>query len=119
MNFDVVQALKDYHSALEERDFKRLADIFAEDATYGSVGLGVLAGRNAILQSLHGYFSSHPEHRAWDESVVMVSARVARSVWRLEARDPATGEKIARRGVEVVTFDASGRIASIDVTDLP
>ena len=90
---------------------------FAEDAVYGSVKVGALSGRAAIMDAFRAYFDTYPDQVAIDELVEQVSPNAARAVWRLTATDARSGAPLVRRGEETITFDAAGRIVRVDVTD--
>jgi ketosteroid isomerase-like protein len=117
MTFDPVAALMAYHAALDAHDVDKVESLMAENAVYESVAVDRVEGRDAITAAMRKYFAAHADHHAWDDSVELVAANAARSVWQLTATDSASGEKYHRRGEEVVTFDADGRVLRVQVTD--
>jgi limonene-1,2-epoxide hydrolase len=117
VSFDPVSAVTTYHAALEARDFASLAQIYADEVEYTSVGIGSINGRNALMAALVSYFEKHPDQKAWDESVIAVDARKAQSVWQIRMNDPVTGQQVARSGTEIVTFNAAGKILNVQVFD--
>lgn len=116
--FDPVAAMVAYHAALERRDFNYIGAVLAQDAVYQSKGLGPVNGKAAILAAMQNYFAKHPDHRAWDTSVKEEGRLVASCTWQLQATDAVSGKSVSRRGNERVSFDAKGRIISVEVEDL-
>ncbi|MGV8936288.1 MAG: nuclear transport factor 2 family protein [Allorhizobium sp.] len=117
MSFDPAGAVHAFHAAINALDFATIEASFAEDAVYGSVKVGALSGRVAIMEAFRAYFDSYPDQVAIDELVEEVSPNSARAVWRLTATHSRTGAPLVRHGEETITFDASGRIVRVDVTD--
>ncbi|MBA3040466.1 MAG: nuclear transport factor 2 family protein [Alphaproteobacteria bacterium] len=117
MTFDPVAAAKRYLDAVNDLDFAVIEDFYAEDAVYGSVKVGGLEGRDAILKAFRQYFKTYPDQQAVDELIEAVSPLAARSVWRLKATNAETGEPLIRFGEETITFNAEGKIISVVVTD--
>jgi ketosteroid isomerase-like protein len=119
MAFDPVARLIAYHDAINQLDFSTIEAMFAENAVYDSGGLGgVVSGRGPIMEGFRSYFDAYPDQVAEDSIVEALDGLRVRSVWRLTATHGMTGEKLARAGEEIVTFDAAGRILRVDVTDL-
>lgn len=79
--------------------------------------VGGLRGREAILAAFRTYFETYPDQQAVDELIEAVSPLAARAVWRLKATHALTGEPLIRFGEETITFNADGRIVSVEVTD--
>ena len=117
MTFDPVAAAKRYLDAVNDLDFRVIEDFYAEDAVYGSVKVGGLKGRDAILAAFRTYFETYPDQQAVDELIEAVSPLAARAVWRLKATNAQTGEPLIRFGEETITFNAEGKIVSVEVTD--
>ena len=117
MTFDPVATAKRYLDAVNDLDFAVIEDFYAEDAVYGSVKVGGLKGREAILKAFRQYFETYPDQEAVDELIEAVSPLAARAVWRLNATNAQTGEPLVRFGEETITFNADGRIISVEVTD--
>lgn len=117
MSFDPAKALVDYHAALDRQDLQAVAAWLAADARYVSDGLGDVSGRDAIIAAMQTYFASSPDHQAFDDAVRAVSPTIAVSEWRLRATNKVTGVVQERRGLETVTFDATGKIIAIEVED--
>lgn len=117
MTFDPVATAKRYTDAVNDLDFAVIEDFYAEDAVYGSVKVGGLKGREAILKAFRQYFETYPDQEAVDELIEAVSPLAARAVWRLKATNAQTGEPLVRFGEETITFNADGRIISVEVTD--
>ena len=119
MGLDPVALVASYHKALNRYDAEEVRRFFAPDARYVSPGVnGAISGRDAIIAAFSAYFAEHPDQHAVDESIVVLSPRAARSVWRLAATSASTGEPYERRGTETVTFDEEGLIVSVVVEDL-
>lgn len=118
MSIDPVALLKRYHAALNSYHAPTVKAMFAEDAVYVSPGVrGRIAGREAIIAAFTAYFAEHPDQAAIDEAVTLLAPDAVRSAWRLEATARATGRRVTRRGTETVTFDGSGLIRHVEVTD--
>jgi hypothetical protein len=115
--FDPAAATERFHAAIGELDFKVIEDFFADDATYSSGKVGGLKGRGDIMAAFRRYFAEYPDQVAEDSLIEPVSALAARTVWRLSATSASTGAPLARQGEETITFNAQGKIVSVDVTD--
>jgi ketosteroid isomerase-like protein len=113
-----ITRLAAYHTALDARDFPRVASMLAPDARYVSVGLGDVVGRDAIMRAMRDYFERNPDHQSFDDELEQRDSHTAISHWRLRATNKVTGEVVMRTGVETVTFTDEGLIAMIDVRDL-
>jgi ketosteroid isomerase-like protein len=118
MNFDPAKALVAYHAALDAHDVDLVETMMAKDATYTSLAVGVVEGREAIVGAMRKYFAAHSDHRAWDDVVKATGPRQAHAVWQLTATNNTSKEKYHRRGEETVTFDADGKVLKVEVTDL-
>jgi hypothetical protein len=117
MSFDPVAALQSYHAAIDAHDLEKVAAMLAENARYSSDGLGAVVGRDAIIAAMRAYFTGHPDHQSWDDETIKTGAQSARSLWKLKATNKTTGHIVHRHGVENVSFDASGKILTVDVRD--
>lgn len=118
MSLDPVALLDNYHAALNAYDEATVKAMFAEDAVYVSPGVnGRIEGRDAIIAAFSAYFTEHPDQHAVDDEVTRVATDAVRSRWRLEATARSTGKRVARRGLETVTFTADGLIRHVEVTD--
>lgn len=117
MTADAVTRLKRYHDALNHFAADVVAPMFAEDAVYRSVGIGTLHGRDAIIRAMAEYFAEYVDQVATDDSITEIEAGKVRSEWRITATSSRSGQEIARRGVEIVTFDADGLIVEVAVED--
>lgn len=106
-----------YHAAIDRRDYEALGGMFAPQAVYRSNGVGSLEGRDAILAAFRAYFASHPDQRSGDDLVETIAPDAARAIWWLEATSTDTGQRVFRRGEEVIRFDGEGRILAVAVTD--
>ena len=115
---DPAALVRQYHAAIDRLDFEAIAGFFADDAAYVSDGVGAaIEGRSAIIAAFRKYFAEYPDQVSIDELVETVSTDSARSVWRLTATSTITGQRLERRGEEVVRFDGSGRIVEVVVRD--
>ena len=118
MSIDPVALLQRYHAALNAYDEATVKAMFAVDAVYVSPGVkGRIAGREAIIAAFSTYFAEHPDQHAIDDEVTRVAPDAVRSAWRLEATARSSGQRVARRGMEMVTFTADGLIRHVEVTD--
>ncbi len=118
MTIDPVALLKRYHEALNAYDEMKVKQMFSLRAIYVSSGVdGRIEGRDAIVAAFSAYFAEHPDQHAGDDEITQLAPLQARAVWRLKSTAKSTGRRIARRGVETVTFDAAGLILAVDVED--
>ena len=118
MAFDPVARLIAYHAAINDLDFPAIESMFAESAVYDSGGLGgVVTGRGPIMEGFRGYFDAYHDQVAVDTVVEALDGLRVRSEWSLTATHRQTGEQLIRAGEEIVTFDESGKIARVEVTD--
>ena len=114
---DPVALLKEYHAALNSFDLEKVEHMFAEDAVYVSPGLnGEMKGRDAIMQAMATYFAEYADQVSTDERVEQLDQFRVKSIWVLVATS-GEGQKIERRGEEIVLFNISGLIESIEVMD--
>lgn len=113
----IVGIVERYHAAINALDFKAVESFFSEDAVYVSDGVGVLEGREAILEGFATYFAEYGDQVSRDELIEPVSERAVRSLWRLQATSARTGRKLVRNGEETVFLDRDGLIEKIIVRD--
>jgi limonene-1,2-epoxide hydrolase len=106
-----------YHAALDAHDLATVESMLSPNVRYISMGLGDVRGKAEVMRSLSEYFSTNPDHQAFDDRLEQQDGRTAVSHWRLRATNKLSGEVSTREGVEVVTFDADGLIELIDVRD--
>lgn len=119
MTFDPAKTLTRFHDAINALDFSTIEAAFAEQVVYGSVKVGALSGRAAMMVAFRAYFDTYPDQVAVDELVETVSPLAARSVWRVTATDSRSGAPLLRHGEETLYFDEAGLITRVDVTDYP
>ena len=118
MSIDPVALVERYHAALNAYEAAEVAAMFSAVAVYASPGVnGRIEGRDAIIAAFSAYFAEHPDQRAEDEEITHVGPHEARAVWRLQATARSTGQRVTRRGIETVRFDAQGLILSVEVED--
>ena len=115
---DPVDVLRRFHDAVNGQDFEAIEGFFADDATYGSVKVGALRGKPAIMEAFRKYFAEYPDQVAHDDSFERLGPSSARSGWHLEATSVTTGEKLVRKGQETIYLDAEGKITRVEVNDL-
>lgn len=107
-----------YHEALNRYGAEEVQHFFAPTARYVSPGInGSIEGRDAIIAAFSAYFAEHPDQHSVDDRIEAIGPNAARSHWRLKATSKSTGLPYERQGIETVTFDASGRIALVEVED--
>ena len=114
---DPVDVLRRFHDAVNAQDFVAIEGFFADDATYGSVKVGALRGKPAILAAFRKYFAEYPDQVAYDDSFTKLSKTSAKSSWHLEATSATTGEKLIRKGEETIYLDSDDKIDRVDVND--
>ncbi|MEQ1950841.1 nuclear transport factor 2 family protein [Mesorhizobium sp. CN2-181] len=114
---DPVEVLKRFHDAVNAQDYEVIEGFFADDATYGSVKVGTLRGKPAILAAFRRYFAEYPDQVAHDDGFTKLSETSAKSSWHLEATSATTGEKLIRSGEETIFLNAEGKIERVDVSD--
>lgn len=119
MSLDLARLVDRYHAALNAYDEATVKAMFAPAAVYTSPGVnGRIEGREAIIAAFTKYFDEHPDQHAEDEWREVLSPRTVRFGWKLRATKRSTGQPIARRGVETVTYDENGLILEVEVRDL-
>jgi len=114
---DALAIVRRYHEVLNVFDVSQVKPLIAPDATYHSPAIGVLAGREAILQSMSAYFAEYPDQHSIDDSMEQVAPHVVRSAWRLVATSRSSGKSFRRTGIEHVTLNAQGQILCVEVSD--
>jgi SnoaL-like domain len=119
MSFDPARALITYHAALDAHNVDLVETLMAANATYTSLAVGVMEGRDAIIAAMRKYFAAHSDHHAWDDVVKATGPFQAHAVWQLTATNNVTKEKYHRRGEETVTFDSAGKVLTVEVIDHP
>ncbi len=115
---DPVAVVTRYHDALNRFAAETVAPMLAADAEYHSPSVGVIAGRDNIIEAMTGYFAEYPDQVAVDDSITLASPGVVRCVWRLKATSKSTGAPYIRNGVEHVTVGPDGLIRKVEVSDL-
>jgi hypothetical protein len=115
---DPVSVVRHYHDVLNAYAAEAVAPLLAATAEYHSPSVGVIAGRDAILAAMTGYFTEYPDQVAVDDSIELVRPGVVRCVWRLKATSRSTGKPYVRKGIEHVTVGADGLIQRVEVSDL-
>ncbi|MFI0845692.1 nuclear transport factor 2 family protein [Mesorhizobium sp. IMUNJ 23232] len=115
---DPVDVLRRFHDAVNAQDYEVIEGFFADDAIYGSVKVGALAGKAAILAAFRKYFAEYPDQVAHDDNFEKLSEASAKSRWHLEATSATTGERLIRRGEETIFLNADGKIERVDVRDI-
>ena len=114
---DPVDVLRRWHEAINALDFDAIEAFFADDATYGSLKVGALRGKEQIMKAFRDYFAEYPDQVAVDDSLEKVGPTAARSTWHLTATSATTGEKLIRSGEETIYLNAEGKIERVDVHD--
>ncbi len=118
MTIDPVSLVRRYHEALNAYDAAVVAPMFAADAVYVSPGVnGLIAGRDAIIAAFDAYFADHPDQHATDAAIELIAPLQARSDWELQATNRSSGQRVARRGSETVSFAPDGLIVHVEVAD--
>ena len=112
------QRLAAYTAALNRYDLHAVENMLAENAVYVSPGLkGKITGRAAIMTAFKTYFAEHVEQVNVDKNVSQISPIKVQSNWSLTATNKRTGKPVARKGLQVITFNDAGLIAFIQVLD--
>jgi limonene-1,2-epoxide hydrolase len=115
---DHVATVRRYHAALNAIDLAIVEALLLPDAEYRSPSVGVIAGRSAILAAMRSYFAEYPDQVAVDDSIEAIAGGRVRCRWHLRATAKSTGQMVARRGIEVLSFDGQGLIRLVEVEDL-
>lgn len=115
---DIVERVSRYHAALNALDLDAVASMFSGSAEYHSPSVGAIIGRDQIMAAMRSYFAEFPDQVAVDDVVKAIAPRKVRSEWRLKATAKSTGLPYERQGAEVITLDADGLIARVDVEDV-
>ena len=69
---DPVDVLRRWHEAINALDFDAIEAFFADDATYGSLKVGALRGKEQIMKAFRDYFAEYPDQVAVDNSLEKV-----------------------------------------------
>jgi ketosteroid isomerase-like protein len=117
MTHDPVETLRRFHDAVNAQDFPAIEAFFSENAEYGSVKVGALRGKAAIMQAFRIYFAEYPDQVAHDDTFEQLAPNAARSLWHLTATSTKTGAKLVRKGAETIYLDGEGRIERVVVED--
>jgi hypothetical protein len=117
MAIDPVALVKRYHDALNSFDAGVVGPMLALGAEYRSPSVGVIAGRDAIIAAMRGYFAEYPDQVAIDTRVDLIAPDRVRCEWHLKATAKSDGKPYERQGVEVVTFDGNSLVLRVDVED--
>ena len=108
-----------YTAALNRFDFDTVEALFAPDAVYVSAGVGgTIVGRQAIMLAFKVYFAEHPDQVNEDSNIQLLGPNAIKADWKLRATNIKSGMHIQRRGTQIVSFDAQGKIVRIEVFDV-
>lgn len=101
-----------YAGAWNERDVARraasLAEVFSDTGTYLDP-LGLVSGRDALVEHITGYQSRFPDATMERRSAVDAHANVLRFAWAIAGADGST----LLEGTDFVVLDDDGRIRSV------
>lgn len=106
--------LQDFCNAVEQRDGKRFAALFAEDGVYHDVFYGAFTGRVAIAEMIDHHFYKSAEDFRWDmhDPVSDGAVLYARYTFSYRSKLPeAQGQRAMFEGVAIMTL-RDGLIAS-------
>ena len=117
MAIDPIALVKRYHDALNRFNADVVSPMLAPEAEYRSPSVGLIAGRDAIINAMRGYFAEYPDQIATDTRVELIAPDKVRCDWQLKATAKSDGKPYERHGVEVVTFDGGGLVLRVDVED--
>ncbi len=117
MTHDPVDILRRFHDATNAQDFATIEEFFTEDAVYGSVKVGALRGKAAIMNAFRDYFAEYPDQVAHDDAFEKIGPDAARSRWHLTATSTKTGKKLIRSGAETIYLNAEGKVERVVVED--
>ncbi len=91
-----------------------IQSLFAADAVYSSSAVGEYQGPAAIAEMMRAFFARYPDVRWQCENYRCTSNRVSFD-FELRASDAQSGEQLRRGGIEVIEYNAEGRIKKLEV----
>lgn len=89
--------------------------MFDPEATYRSSQLGLFEGLDQIREMMTGFFANFPDVH-WTVDAYRADAHDTVSFeFTMRARNAETGQAVARRGLETITFTEEGLIRHVEV----
>jgi ketosteroid isomerase-like protein len=111
---DVVSLLKDFCGAVERRDGKAFAALFAEDGVYHDVFYGAFEGRQKIAEMIDDWFHRTARDFRWEMFRPVSDGRTLYAYYTssyVSTLPEAKGRRVGFDGVSILTLDADGKIA--------
>ena len=89
--------------------------MFDPDATYRSSQFGLFEGLDRIREMMTGFFAAFPDVHWEVDAYRADSDDTASFEFTMRATNAETGQAVARRGLETITFTDEGRIRHVEV----
>ena len=89
--------------------------MFDANATYRSSQFGLFEGLVQIREMMTGFFASFPDVHWTVDDYRADSDDTASFEFTMRATNAETGQAVARRGLETITFTSEGRIRHVEV----
>jgi ketosteroid isomerase-like protein len=111
---DAVSLLKDFCGAVERRDGKAFAALFAEDGVYHDVFYGAFKGRPKIAEMIDDWFHRTARDFRWEMFRPVSDGRTLYAYYTfsyVSTLPEAKGKRVGFDGVSILTLDQNGKIA--------
>src|SRR5690348_12243643 len=111
---DVQALLQDFCAAVERRDGKAFADLFAEDGVYHDVFYGAFTGRAKIAEMIDDWFHRTARDFRWEMFRPVSDGRTLYAYYTfsyVSTLPEAKGKRVGFDGVSILTLDPNGKIA--------
>ncbi len=89
--------------------------MFDANATYRSSQFGLFEGLDQIREMMTGFFTNFPDVHWTVDDYRADSDDTASFDFTMRATNAETGQAVARRGLETITFTSDGRIRHVEV----
>ncbi len=89
--------------------------MFDANATYRSSQFGLFEGLDQIREMMTGFFTTFPDVHWTVDDYRADSDDTASFEFTMRATNAETGQAVARRGLETITFTDEGRIRHVEV----
>ncbi len=111
---DAVSLLRDFCGAVERRDGKAFAALFAEDGVYHDVFYGAFKGRQKIAEMIDDWFHRTARDFRWEMFRPVSDGRTLYAYYTfsyVSTLPEAKGRRVGFDGVSILTLGRDGKIA--------